>query len=141
MEIQSFPAEAEEEIEKWIEEHSDEFKGKVLLTDGTIDSRLPHEIKSGQKYSEYLDGIFSIISEKALLGEHYKSFLEKDSEEMNMKETEKLFVFLVQQILENEKNIPNEVYVSHKAILDHGSFREAKEKEYEEFKKQVTKFK
>jgi hypothetical protein len=137
VEIQNFPAGTEwKEMEELVEEHKINFEGKEVVADETVTNLLRErkDLKIRELKWSYLDKLTNETVAETILGDEYEEMLDYNpSGEKSLVYVEKAIPTIVEHILQNKENIPDEVVVSSSLIKSHAPFgyfseNEAKEK-------------
>jgi len=143
VEIQSFPAGTEkEEIKKWLKDEKERLKKGDLITDHTVQSTLRYsgisEVTKDQTRIN-LDDVMEDVAIETLWGdedkEEYKKMIDPNyrsefaaENENRRKEIwiniEKAISILVNRILENKENYPDQIVINTRRLGDHEPFVE-----------------
>lgn len=141
VDVQTFPVGTEQkEILNWAKENSNKIASNEVLTDGTCNNVAYATMNGGTEPTKaiphYLDKISEEIMCQTLFGdkeinslndmyENHKIIIDLDKDtaeeqtELDLKNQDKLYLAVLNKILQNENNIPAKICIAKEAIIEH----------------------
>lgn len=128
VEVQSLPAGTpSSKVREWSEQNAAIFRGKLVLTDGTCGYSSDPYGQAVKKDMAYLDRLFSLRTQRVLLGEHFREVGDYEAYGENIKHVKSGYLNLLRRILEGPEHMPEKVIIVRDMMLDHEfrSFRDS----------------